>query len=86
MKAKGLNEGCLEQMHRLFRDRLYAGGPVPVDESGRIRLDDWELREDVQAEVSAILSRITSENVAQETDLAGFRNESLALYGFGEPA
>ncbi len=82
MKAKGLQEGCVEQMDRLFRERLYAGGPVPVDAAGRIRLDDRELREDVQAEVASILSRLTSESVARETDLAGYRRESLALYGF----
>jgi enoyl-[acyl-carrier protein] reductase/trans-2-enoyl-CoA reductase (NAD+) len=84
MKSKGLQESCLEQMGRLFRTRLYAGGPVPVDEAGRIRLDELELREDVQAEVAAIMARLTTENVAQVADLAGCRQESLALYGFGD--
>ncbi len=82
MKAKGLHEGCLEQMDRLFRDRLYAGGEVPVDGAGRIRLDDWELREDVQAEIEAILARVTPDNLAELTDTVGCRNDLMGLYGF----
>jgi len=82
MKAKGIHEGCLEQMDRLFRDRLYAGGEVPVDATGRIRLDDWELRPDVQAEIEAILARVTPENLAELTDTIGCRNDLMGLYGF----
>ena len=82
MKAKGLHEGCLEQMDRLFRERLYAGGAVPVDAGGRIRIDDWELRADVQSEVEAILSRVTPADVAELTDAAGCRSELMSLYGF----
>jgi len=82
MKAKGIHEGCLEQMVRFFRDRLYAGGPVPVDEKGRIRVDDWELRPDVQAEVAGILSRVTQENLAELTDAEACSRELMALYGF----
>ncbi len=82
MKAKGLHEGCLEQMDRLFRDRLYAGGEVAVDGAGRIRLDDWELRPDVQAEIETILSRVTPENLAELTDTAGCRSDLMGLYGF----
>jgi enoyl-[acyl-carrier protein] reductase/trans-2-enoyl-CoA reductase (NAD+) len=82
MKAKGLHEGCLEQMSRLFRDRLYAGGAVPVDAAGRIRLDDWELRPDVQAEIENILARVTPENLEELTDAKGCRDELMGLYGF----
>lgn len=82
MKAKGIHEGCLEQMSRLFRDRLYSGGDVPVDACGRIRLDDWELRPDVQAEIENILSRVTPENLAELTDAAGCRSDLMGLYGF----
>ena len=82
MKAKGLHEGCLEQINRLFRDRLYAGGEVPVDGAGRIRLDDWELRPDVQAEIETILARVTPENLAELTDTDGCRQELMGLYGF----
>ena len=82
MKAKGLHEGCLEQIDRLFRDRLYAGGETPVDGAGRIRLDDWELRPDVQAEIEAILARVTPENLAELTDTDGCRHDLMALYGY----
>jgi enoyl-[acyl-carrier protein] reductase/trans-2-enoyl-CoA reductase (NAD+) len=82
MKAKGLHEGCPEQMARLFRERLYAGGAVPVDAAGRIRIDDWELRPDVQAEIADILSRVTQDNLAELTDTVGCRSDLMALYGF----
>ncbi|OWR30063.1 trans-2-enoyl-CoA reductase [Saccharibacillus sp. O23] len=82
MKAKGLHEGCIEQTHRLFAERLYAGGEVPTDEEGRIRIDDWEMREDVQAEVADVWSRISSDNVEELSDLAGYRKEFFGLFGF----
>lgn len=81
MKDKKLHEGCIEQMYRLFSERLYTD-PV-VDEQGRIRLDDWEMREDVQAEVDRIWSTVTSENLDQLADLEGYRSEFLQLHGFG---
>ena len=76
MKAKGLHEGCPEQIDRLFRDRLYTGAAVPVDSANRIRLDDWEMRDDVQAEVAAMLA------AGEMGDLAGYREDFLALHGF----
>jgi enoyl-[acyl-carrier protein] reductase/trans-2-enoyl-CoA reductase (NAD+) len=88
MKEKGLHEGCIEQIVRLYRDRLYlpetAGNPakVPVDDEGRIRLDDWEMREDVQKETLARMERVTGENVFDETDMAGFRHDFLEVHGF----
>ncbi len=82
MKEKGLQEGCIEQMDRLFRERLYTGGPVPVDEEGRIRVDDWEMREDVQAEVKRLWPMITTENLAQWSDGNGYRDDFLRLFGF----
>ncbi|RAP77662.1 enoyl-ACP reductase FabV [Paenibacillus montanisoli] len=82
MKEKGLHEGCIEQTYRLFTERLYAGGAVPVDDEGRIRIDDWELREDVQAEVERIWEAITTENIEQLSDLEGYRKEFFQLFGF----
>jgi len=83
MKEKGLHEGCIEQMYRLFSDRLYSsGGEVPVDEAGRIRIDDWEMREDVQREVAAIWETLKTENIYELTDLAGYRREFFQLFGF----
>ena len=64
MKAKGLHEGCIEQMERLFAERLYtADKKVPVDADNRIRMDDWELDPAVQAEVDKIMPTVTEENV-----------------------
>ncbi|MGG4047643.1 MULTISPECIES: enoyl-ACP reductase FabV [Paenibacillus] len=82
MKEKGIHEGCIEQTYRLFTDRLYTGGKTPVDEVGRIRIDDWELREDVQAEVADIWNSITSDNIYDLTDLHGYRREFFQLFGF----
>lgn len=82
MKEKGIHEGCIEQTYRLFKDRLYTGGAVPVDEAGRIRIDDWELREDVQAEVVKAWEQVTTDNIYDLTDLEGYRREFFQLFGF----
>jgi enoyl-[acyl-carrier protein] reductase/trans-2-enoyl-CoA reductase (NAD+) len=83
MKSKGLHEGCIEQMYRLWSQRLYTGKDVPVDEAGRIRLDDWEMREDVQKQVEQAWGRITRENLLDLADLEGFRKEYERIHGFG---
>ncbi len=82
MKARGLHEGCLEQMSRLFRERLYCGGETPVDACGRIRIDDWELRPDVQAEIAEALAQVTPETLPALADTEGCRRDLMALYGF----
>lgn len=84
MKAKGIHEGCIEQMHRLFTAKLYVD-KVPTDADGRIRMDDWELREDVQAEIGKLWPQVTSENISQLGDLAGYHDDFLRLHGFGRP-
>lgn len=83
MKRKGLHEGCIEQMVRLFRDHLYSGRPLVLDPEGRLRLDDWEMREDVQSEVAELWERATTANVRELSDLEGFRSEFLRHHGFG---
>ncbi len=85
MKAAGLHEGCIEQMDRLFRDRLYTGAPAAVDEAGRLRVDDWEMRPEIQSAVAEIWSRVATENLAEVTDIEGYRAEFLKLFGFGLP-
>lgn len=82
MKEKELHEGTIEQMYRLFADRLYHANGTTVDEEGRIRIDDWELREDVQNEVSQIWSEINSENIYEISDLKGYHREFFQLFGF----
>jgi enoyl-[acyl-carrier protein] reductase/trans-2-enoyl-CoA reductase (NAD+) len=86
MKDKGLHEGCIEQMDRLFRERLYTGNPsneVPVDEAGRIRVDDLEMRAEVQAEVKRLWPFVETENLAKWADGTGYREDFLRLFGFG---
>ncbi|SHG24551.1 enoyl-ACP reductase FabV [Flavobacterium defluvii] len=82
MKEEGIHEGCIEQIQRLFQDRLYNGSEVPVDEKGRIRIDDWEMREDVQAKVAKLWKEATTETLPAIGDLAGYRNDFLNLFGF----
>ncbi len=82
MKERNLHEGCIEQMVRLFNERLYQDGAGRVDDQGRIRMDDWEMRSDVQAEVAKLWSIIATENVEQISDLAGYRRDFLQLFGF----
>jgi enoyl-[acyl-carrier protein] reductase/trans-2-enoyl-CoA reductase (NAD+) len=83
MKEKGLHEGCIEQIQRLFAERLYNGASPQLDEQGRIRIDDWEMREDVQAEVEKVWPAVTTENLFQLTDMKGYREEFMRLFGFG---
>lgn len=82
MKEKGLHEGCIEQMYRLFSERLYGGGETAVDDKGRIRIDDWEMRADVQAEVEQLWAKLATDNVYELSDLEGYRKEFFQLFGF----
>ncbi len=83
MKAKGTHEGCIEQIQRLFASQMYNGSALTFDEGGRVRIDDLEMKPDVQAEVARIWPQITTENLAALTDIAGYRSEFLRLFGFG---
>jgi len=88
MKDMGLHEGCIEQITRLYRDFLYSpaaakdAGAVPVDNENRIRIDDWEMRDDVQKAVIKRMDMVTPENVFTETDINGFKHDFLEAHGF----
>ncbi|MCW1912362.1 trans-2-enoyl-CoA reductase family protein [Luteolibacter sp. GHJ8] len=83
MKAKGTHEGCIEQIQRLFADHYgAANGPV-LDDKGRIRIDDWEMRPEVQEEVEKVWNVITTEQLDELSDFAGYQKEFLKLFGFG---
>ncbi|UFH45928.1 trans-2-enoyl-CoA reductase family protein [Flavobacterium galactosidilyticum] len=82
MKEEGIHEGCIEQIQRLYQDRLYAGTEVPVDEKGRIRIDDLEMRADVQEKVAKLWNVAVTENLAEIGDLEGYRKDFYNLFGF----
>ena len=82
MKERGTHEGCIEQMERLFAERLYTGGAVPVDEAHLIRIDDWELDPAVQAEVDRRMAQVTQDNLTQLGDMEGYRHDFMATNGF----
>lgn len=82
MKEEGVHEGTIEQIQRLYQDRLFTGKEVPTDEKGRIRIDDWEMREDIQEKVAALWEKATTENLSEIGDLEGYRKDFYNLFGF----
>lgn len=84
MRERGSHEGCIEQIIRMFKDRLFTEKEnIPVDESGRIRLDDWEMDPEVQAKVIESWGSITAENLFETTNFKEYQQEFLKLFGFG---
>ncbi|MEE9407873.1 MAG: enoyl-ACP reductase FabV [Polaribacter sp.] len=81
MKAKGIHEGCIEQIQRLYSERLF-GGDIALDEKGRIRIDDWEMRDDIQEEVAKLWEEASTENLSDIGDLEGYSNDFYNLFGF----
>lgn len=84
MKAKGTHEDTIEQIVRLFNERLY-GESLQLDEVGRIRVDDWEMEPDVQAAVAKVWPEISTETLSELSDYSGYQNNFLNLFGFGMP-
>jgi enoyl-[acyl-carrier protein] reductase / trans-2-enoyl-CoA reductase (NAD+) len=85
MKAQGTHEGCIEQIKRLFCDRLYTNDAPVVDSNGYIRLDDWEMAPTVQTEVSRLWTQVNTENLAELADLKGYQTDFYHLFGFDFP-
>lgn len=83
MKAENIHEGCIEQIYRLFKERLYTGGQIPLDDKGRIRIDDWEMRDDIQKKVSDWWAQADTDTLPKLGDLAGYKSDFLNLFGFG---
>ena len=84
MKEEGVHEGCIEQIQRLYSERLYAGD-LSLDEKGRIRVDDWEMREDIQERVVKLWASATTENLSEIGDLEGYSTDFYNLFGFKVP-
>jgi enoyl-[acyl-carrier protein] reductase/trans-2-enoyl-CoA reductase (NAD+) len=85
MKQHDTHEDCIEQIYRLFKDYLCAKQPKALDENGFIRLDDLELHNDIQKEVTELWSKVDKDNIEQITDIIGYRNDFFRLFGFGLP-
>jgi enoyl-[acyl-carrier protein] reductase/trans-2-enoyl-CoA reductase (NAD+) len=83
MKDEGIHEGCIEQIQRLYADRVFSGKEIPLDEAGRIRIDDWEMRGDIQEKIAVLWEKATTENLSEIGDLAGYKQDFLNLFGFG---
>lgn len=79
MKEAGLHEGCIEQMQRLFTEKLPKN---EVDEAGRLRLDDWELRKDVQEKIASVWDKVTTENIKEYGDIDGYWEDFYQMFGF----
>lgn len=85
MKEKGIEENCIQQIYRMFATRLYTGSEIIVDQNGFIRLDDWEMRKDVQDSVNEAWKKLTVDNLRQLADIEGYEEDFLELFGFGLP-
>ncbi len=83
MKAQGTHEGCIEQMYRLFNQKLYSENGLIVDEQNFIRLDDWEMDSIVQDQVSRLWEQVNTENINEIADLKGYQADFYRLFGFG---
>lgn len=82
MKEAGNHEGCIEQMQRLFAEKLYSGKPVPTDSENRIRMDDLEMHPEIQAKVTELWNKISTETLADCADIAGYQHDFSELFGF----
>ncbi|MDR1788810.1 MAG: trans-2-enoyl-CoA reductase family protein, partial [Opitutaceae bacterium] len=85
MKAAGTHEGCIAQMHRLLASQLCSGNAFTCDDAGRVRMDDLEMAPEIQRQVADLWPRVTTENLADLTDIAGYRSDFLNLFGFARP-
>ena len=85
MKQAGLHEDCIQQIDRLFRTRMYNNSALKFDEDGRVRMDDWEMRPEIQEAVKVVWNKVTNETIDMETDFEGYQENFLRLFGFGLP-
>jgi enoyl-[acyl-carrier protein] reductase / trans-2-enoyl-CoA reductase (NAD+) len=85
MRQEGLHEGCMDQIYRMFSERLYRtdGAAPATDDKQRLRLDDWELREDIQQHCRDLWPQVTTENLSELADYMEYKAEFLKLFGFG---
>lgn len=82
MKEKGVHENCIMQIQRMFSEKIYCGNKLKLDESGKLRMDDWELKEDIQNEVNDLWNKITPDNFKELSDYQGYKKAFMNLNGF----
>lgn len=82
MKEQNLHENCIMQTQRMFSDKIYSDNPIEFDESGRLRMDDFELREAVQNQVNELWDKITTDNFKMLSDYEGYKKEFMQSNGF----
>ena len=85
MKEKGIHQDSNTQIQRLFATQLYNDNFLDFDDAGRVRIDNLELRDDVQKEVFEIWPKVNTQNLNELTDFAGYKSEFMKLFGFGRP-
>ncbi|NAW64257.1 enoyl-ACP reductase FabV [Photobacterium halotolerans] len=85
MREEGVHEGCMEQIFRMFSQRLYKadGSATELDSDNRLRLDDWELRDDIQEHCTKLWPQVTNDNLFEVTDYQMYKDEFMKLFGFG---
>ncbi len=84
MKEKGIHEGCIEQIYRLYHDKLFVGQPV-LDDQGRLRVDDWEMRDEIQQAITRIWGSLKTENAGEYCDITGYWEDFYQMFGFNLP-
>jgi len=82
MKQNGTHEGCIEQMYRLFHEKLYSTRSSAYDAEGYIRVDDLEMRQDIQEKIKKVWAEVSTDNLMILTDLQGYRDDFYQLFGF----
>ncbi len=82
MKEKGIHEGCIEQMYRLWGEKIFGADGIVVEEDGMLHVDDWEMREDVQKDVMDIWQQIDSKNLLELADTEGYWTDFYQMFGF----
>ncbi len=78
MKDCGVHEGCIEQICRLLYSEYNC-----FDSKSLIRLDNFEMREDIQNKISAVWDKINDGNLHSLTDIDGYKTEFMNGFGFG---
>ena len=84
MEKKQIHENAIEQIERMYQEKLFVDKPV-LDQTGQIRMDDWELREDVQSEIEAFWEKLYAHEVPDFSYIDEYWVAFRQLFGFDLP-